>query len=208
MNCQLLLSYLILSYLSYLISVVSNRHVYHRMTFNNISTNVTLPEKKNIFDSYCSLRQLFPVVYRLIHYLDFNTFVQILSDYMLWIMKILILQFYKTANSCLKRWECMCVWGCVKRRIPAVFSDIPDPQRIPFFHAVVFFPPSQDNTDSISQNGTCLQLRGRNVLLLNQWPIQFHAPHWHLTNKARKVNGIPYVRTHCCYSVWLYHTAT
>lgn len=106
--------------------------------------------------------------------------------------------WFQVIDSCfqLKRRETS-FWNLIKLcllrgHITAVFSDVPRA-----FLFMLYFVTSKQHTHSIWLYCTCLQLSGRIVLLLNQWPIQFHAPCWHLTNRARKVNRIPYVHTAC-----------
>lgn len=83
-----------------------------------------------------------------------------------------------------------------RRRIPAVFTDVLLPRAGLF---MVLFVTGKEQTDSARLHRACVQPSGRAALRLNQWPIQFHAPCWHLTNRGRKVNGIPYV----CTVQWL-----
>lgn len=66
-----------------------------------------------------------------------------------------------------------------------VFTDVPLPET----------PLPVGNAASVCLHCACLRSSGGTILLLNQWPIQIHASCWHLTNRARKVNGIPYVCT-------------
>jgi len=160
----------------------------------------------SILYSSCLMRRLYPPGYdKTIHYSDFNIYFCRFCPTFIWqfdnsslIMNNLIWLFKGGVNT-------GGIYLSAERTHGSCLLRYPAPWSILVFAVVC---SSQEQTDSILQNGTCPQLSWRNVLPLNQWPIQFHAPCWHLTNKARKVNGIPYVRTHSLYSGWLYHKTT